>query len=240
MDYGWILAIVVIASLIKGITGFGFALVAMPPLLFWYSPQELVPVLTLCNLVVSVIIVLQKKERKLVSKSFQGLIVWGALFTILGVMALKYVPSHLLILLMAVFFMLLSVFTLFGGRMVFRMTQSAYVIAGSLCGFLTGSISISGPPLVLFLNYANVDNQQFREIFSWFSIVTAVIALVGYGFMGLLTGETLKMTLMVLPILYAGSFIGKRVNRFIPALVFKRVSIVLTILSCLLLLVNLK
>ncbi|MBN2166127.1 MAG: hypothetical protein JW717_07620 [Marinilabiliaceae bacterium] len=68
----------------------------------------------------------------------------------------------------------------------------SYKVVGSIIGFLTGSISVSGSPLVLFLNAAKVDNKQFREIFGWFNIVTALIAIGGCIHLYLITGAMLN------------------------------------------------
>lgn len=165
MLYFWIILIVSVASLVKGITGFGFALIALPPLLIWYSPQEMIPVLILCNLFASLVIVLQKKDRKLVNKQFQTLIIYGALFTLLGVFTLKYLSEDILITIMSMFFIVLSICSLLGIRYSIKLSDWSYRLAGMFLGFLTGSISISGPPLALFLHSAKVDNQEFREIF---------------------------------------------------------------------------
>ncbi|MRT93020.1 sulfite exporter TauE/SafE family protein [Ancylomarina sp. 16SWW S1-10-2] len=238
MFYFWIILIVSVASLVKGITGFGFALISLPPLLIWYSPKELIPVLILCNLFASLVIVLQKKDKKLVNKQFQSLIVYGAFFTVVGVLALKYISEDILITIMSIFFILLSVVSLIGIKYSIKLSDLSYKLAGMFLGFLTGSISISGPPLALFLNSANVDNQEFREIFSWFSIVTSLVALVGYAFLGLLTTTTFKMVLIFLPILYLGSFVGKRLNHRIPPLLFKNISLCITLLSSLFLLLK--
>lgn len=46
----WVILIITFSSLIKGITGFGFALVSFPLLLMWYEPKEIIPRLPLvCN-----------------------------------------------------------------------------------------------------------------------------------------------------------------------------------------------
>jgi len=58
----WIVLIITLSSLIKGITGFGFALVSFPLLLMWYTPKEIIPILMICNLIASVMIVLTKKR----------------------------------------------------------------------------------------------------------------------------------------------------------------------------------
>lgn len=238
MIYFWLILIVSIASLVKGVTGFGFALISLPPLLIWYSPQEIIPVLILCNLFASLVIVLQKKDRNLVSKQFQSLIVYGALFTVVGVLTLKYLSEEILITIMSVFFILLSLFSLLGIKYSIRLSNWSYRIVGMFLGFLTGSISISGPPLALFLHSAKVDNQEFREIFSWFSIITALIALFCYALLNLLSFATFKMTLLFLPLLYLGSFVGKRLNSCISPSLFKNISVLITLLSSLFLLVN--
>lgn len=236
MELYWIILIVITASLVKGITGFGFALVSLPPLLIWYSPIELIPVLVFCNLVASVIIVLQKKEQKLVNKPFNFLIIYGAIFTIAGVLTLKYFSEDFLLRILSVFFILLSVLSLVGLKYTVKLSAVSCKIAGAFIGFLTGSISISGPPLALFLQASNVDNQEFREIFSWFSIATSIIALLGYGFSGLLTVQSFKMAALFLPILFVGSFMGKRINHRMPISVFKRSILWITLGSSVLLL----
>jgi hypothetical protein len=114
----------------------------------------------------------------------------------------------------------------------------SYKIAGAFLGFLTGSISISGPPLALFLHSAKVNNQEFREIFSWFSIVTSIIALLGYGFSGLITLHILKMSALFLPILFAGSFIGKRINDHVSFPVFEKFILLITLGSSVFLLMK--
>ena len=60
----WIILIIIISSLIKGITGFGFALLSFPLLLTWYSPKEIIPVLMICNLIASVLIYMINFNRK--------------------------------------------------------------------------------------------------------------------------------------------------------------------------------
>ncbi|ALO15578.1 Sulfite exporter TauE/SafE [Salinivirga cyanobacteriivorans] len=238
MEIVWIILIVLLASLIKGITGFGFAMVSLPLLMFWYSPLELIPVLMISNLLSSALILLQKKEQKLVSKPFKGLILFGAIFTILGVVALNFISEDHLAKFVALFFILLSGISLLKVRYHPVIKKPWYKLAGALCGFLTGCISISGPPLALFLNFANAGKQQFREIFAWFSLITAIIALIGYYFSGLLTAKSLEMSALFLPLLFIGSFLGKRLNKKVPTVLFRQFSIAMSLVSCVVLLLG--
>lgn len=238
MEIYWIILTVLIASLVKGITGFGFALVCLPPLMIWYAPKEIIPVLLVCNLFSSILIVLQKKEQQLINAQFKSLILYGALFTILGVVFLKYLPEELLIVILSIFLIALSLLSILGSQPSIKLTKPSYKIAGAILGFLTGSISISGPPMALFLQMANVDKRQFREIFSWFSIATATVALIGYYAIHILTFQTIKTAIVFIPILFIGSYIGKRINQFIPHDVFKKAILVITLLSSIFILIR--
>ncbi|SMO33771.1 hypothetical protein SAMN06265379_101123 [Saccharicrinis carchari] len=238
MELFWILLIVSVASLIKGITGFGFALVALPPLLIWYTPVQIIPVLLLCNLLSSVIIVLQKKDQALVKPEYKTLIIWGGLFSLMGAALLKYIPENIMIRAISVVFIVLTLLSIFSFKRTVRISKLTYKISGGLIGFLTGAVSVSGPPLALLLNLTKVSNREFREIFSWFNIVTSVVAIAGYLGMGLLTHETIKTVVLFAPILYMGSFIGKRINSFIPGIIFRNATLAITLVSCIVLLIR--
>jgi uncharacterized membrane protein YfcA len=222
----------------KGITGFGFSLIALPLLSFWFSPKDLIPVLILCNLTTSLIIVLQKKDRKLINEQSRSLIFFGAMFSIFGVIAMKHITEQALIWVLCALFIAISVYSLLGFHFACKASKRSNRIAGAFIGFISGSTSIDGPPLVLFLNSINADKQEFREIIAWFSLATATISLLAYAFFGLLTMQTLKMTLVFLPILFLGSFLGKRLNHYIPFALFRQMSLFMSLFSSILLMLH--
>ena len=231
-----IFLVIIISSLIKGITGFGFALISFPLLLIWYSPKEIIPVLMICNLIASILIILQKKEHKLLDKQSYLLMGTGGIFTMVGVIVLSSTDGKMLIHLSGVFFIALTLFSLKKSNPKdVKLSNYAYLVAGSLIGFLTGAISVSGPPLALFLNRANVNNQKFREIFAWFSVITATIAILGYFQAGLLTFQTIKTSLLFVPILLTGTIVGKKLNTIMSIGRFQIINIVLTLISSFLL-----
>lgn len=232
----WILLTISVASLIKGITGFGFALIALPPLLIWYTPTQIIPVLLLCNLFSSTIIVLQKKDRNLIPKKIIPLIISGTIFTLLGVVTLKQISENTLIHMVSIVFIILIALSLIKLKSTINYSRISYPIVGAIVGFLAGCTSVSGPPLAIFLNTSNTSNQQFREIFSWFNIITSIVAIVGYYFVDMITIDTLKTFASFVPILYIGSFVGKRLVRFIPANTFKKYTLLISLASCLMLL----
>ena len=235
----WIILIIVFSSLIKGITGFGFALLSFPLLLMWYAPKEIIPVLMICNLIASVMIVLQKKEYKLLDKQSYYLIGSGGLFTIAGVIALSSTDGKWLVRISGILFIGLTIYSLMKKKPKNKkLHHRAYMYAGAFIGFLTGAVSVSGPPLALFLNRANISNQKFREIFAAFSVITAIIAIFGYYQAEMITLQTLKLSLIFVPILLTGAIAGKKLNNIISIASFQTINIVLTLIASIMLVIH--
>lgn len=235
----WVLLIITFSSLIKGITGFGFALVSFPLLLMWYEPKEIIPVLMICNLIASVLIVLQKKEHKLLDKQSYYLIITGGFFTMAGVIALSSTDGKWLIRILGLLFIGLTIYSLVRKMPKDKALRNrAYLFAGAFIGFITGAVSISGPPLALFLRRANSGNRKFREIFAAFSVITAIIAVIGYYHTGMITLQTLKTSVIFIPILLTGSVVGRKMNTLMSIERFQTMNIVLTLIASIMLVVH--
>ena len=231
----WVILIIVLSSFIKGVTGFGFSLLSFPLLLIWYAPKEIIPVLMICNLIASVMIVMQKKEYKLLDTHSYYLIATGGLFTIVGVAALSSTDGKWLVKLSGGLFLALTIYSLVKRKTKARIFRnSAYLSAGAFIGFLTGAISVSGPPMALFLNMAKINNRKFREIFAAFSVITAIIAIFGYYQAGMLSMQMLKTSLIFVPILLIGTIVGKKLNAIIPIENFQIYNTVLTLIASIL------
>ncbi len=231
----WVILIIVLSSFIKGVTGFGFSLLSFPLLLIWYAPKEIIPVLMICNLIASVMIVMQKKEYKLLDTQSYYLIATGGLFTIVGVAALSSTDGKWLVKLSGGLFLALTIYSLVKRKTKARIFRnSAYLSAGAFIGFLTGAISVSGPPMALFLNMAKINNRKFREIFAAFSVITAIIAIFGYYQAGMLSMQMLKTSFIFVPILLIGTIVGKKLNAIIPIENFQIFNTVLTLIASIL------
>ncbi|QZT38029.1 sulfite exporter TauE/SafE family protein [Halosquirtibacter xylanolyticus] len=199
------------ASLLKGMTSFGFSLMAFPILLNFYSPMVLVPALTLCNVLTSAQIIFTTKSEK--SKhSNHWLIIAGFVGIIPGVLLLQTLDVATLKVIVGVIFVLLSILFLSGFRFKIKHPIRAQIIAGSTAGFLGGALSVSGPPLVLFLTSMQFSNQEFRLHFARFSVLTSSVAFIGYFLSGMITPQVWKIFLISFPILILGTILGQRLS----------------------------
>ena len=193
----------------------------------------------ICNLIASIFIVLQKKEHKLLDKQSYYLISSGGLFTIAGVIILSSFDGEWIVRLSGILFIILTIFSSVKKMPSNKTVRNrAYISAGAVIGFLTGAISVSGPPLALFLNRANISNRKFREIFAAFSVVTAVIAIFGYFQVGMLTLQTLKTSFIFVPILLTGTIVGKKLNTVMPNEKFQTINILLTLIASIMMIIH--
>lgn len=199
------------ASLLKGMTSFGFSLMAFPILLNFYSPMILVPALTLCNVLTSAQIVFTSRTEK--SKhSNHWLIMAGIIGIIPGVLLLRTLNVSTLKVIVGVIFVLLSILFLSGFRFKIKYPKRAQIIAGTTAGFLGGALSVSGPPLVLFLTSMQFSNQEFRLHFARFSVLTSSVALLGYFLSGMITAEVWRIFFISFPILIIGTILGQKLS----------------------------
>jgi uncharacterized membrane protein YfcA len=84
----------------------------------------------------------------------------------------------------------------------------AYIPVGLLSGFLNGSISMSGPPVALFLSNQNIPTETFRANITLYAILLNLFTLVTFLLGGLLSHRVLFDTLCLVPCMLAGVALG--------------------------------
>jgi hypothetical protein len=232
-----VLLIVFLSGIVKGTTGFGFALFSIPLLVHFIPIKNLVPLVMLFNLFSSIQIVVQthslKVNRRIILLSFAGII-----GVILGSLVLKFTPDVFLELFTALVLIILSVLFLAGYRFKVRKIKRGNALAGFISGFIGGSTSVSGPPLALFLTSLKLDTIHFRFTFAWYSIITAVVAVLDYVKIGVLQINTLKIFLISLPVLVSSIWLGKFISLHIPQHRFYQGAIIVSLLAGIFLLVT--
>jgi uncharacterized membrane protein YfcA len=229
-----ILSIIFLSGIVKGTTGFGFALFSLPLLVHFIPIKALIPIIMLFNLFSSVQIVLQSGHLR-IKKSIILLSVTGVAGIVCGSIILKFFPERWLKLMASVVLIVLSIMFLSGYRFKIRKLKRGNAIAGIISGFLGGSLSVSGPPLALFLTSIKLDTQSFRSTFAWFSIITASVAMANYIMMGIVDLMTLKIFFISLPVLILSILIGKLISKKISVKLFYTGVVTITLIAGILL-----
>lgn len=227
--------IVFVASVIQSGTGFGFSILSMPFLLFFYSPHQAV-LLNIClSLFLSVVMVF-KLHKNIDRKLLLQLIVGSVIGFFPGLLLFSYLNVALFKLFIGLLILLFSI--LFFFRFQMKLTKTKSIAVGGISALLTSSLGIPGPPLLIYFSAANIHKQVIRSTSLCFFILAYSVSLCLHLFLKH-TPDASWMTIMYsLPLVLLGTALGevlfKKLNqeKFIQALyVILAATGILTVIS---------
>ncbi|MEK9658441.1 MAG: sulfite exporter TauE/SafE family protein [Chloroflexota bacterium] len=207
--------ILLVAGLVRGLTGFGLALVAVPFLSMFISPKVVVPVIILQT--VGTNIPLVYRARAFVQPGRIWPLVLGALFGLpLGSALLIWASSDTLRVLIGSVVTVFALALIAGLRVEVRNERLAFLPVGFTSGVLNGSSSLSGPPVILFFANQDVPPRIFRANIIAYFFLTNLVAVALFWWRGLFTHDVVLTALVLFPPLAlgtgAGDLLSHRIN----------------------------
>ncbi|KAB3526359.1 sulfite exporter TauE/SafE family protein [Alkaliphilus serpentinus] len=223
-----ILALLIIftASTIQGITSFGFSLVALPLLGMLLPLKVVVPVLILFSLLLNCTI-LYHIRKSINLKQILILTIAGIISTPFGAYILMAAEESTLKIVIGVIIVISALLNLYGFRVKVKNEKVAFFPVGIMSGLLNGSVSLGGPPVVLFLSNQDVDKQRFRANLTTYFLILNVVTIPTYFFSGLITSEVLRYSSYLLPGLIIGTFTGITLGNRVNESLFKKLTLTL-------------
>jgi hypothetical protein len=103
------------------------------------------------------------------------------------------------------------------------------IAAGVLAGVLTMLANAAGPIMTVYLLSMDMDKNEFVGTSAWFYFIINLFKLPFSIALGLVTWETLKINLFLLPLVALGSFVGIVVMKRLPQKAFNLIAQVLAI-----------
>jgi uncharacterized membrane protein YfcA len=206
-EYSYAAVVILGAGMIRGYSGFGFAMISAIALSFILPPSQVTPVIL--SLDVAASSWLFYKARQAVDWKGLKLIALGALPALpLGTLALVMVSANK----MRIFISLVVICLCFGLLRGKKRTKSPHPFAtvgvGILSGFLSGVAAIGGPPVILFYFSSDRSVSVSRASMITFFLMADSLAIVSSLFYGLIDRETLTLSLGLLVPLVMGIWMG--------------------------------
>ncbi|WP_157977566.1 sulfite exporter TauE/SafE family protein [Streptomyces triticisoli] len=212
--------IIALASFAQALSGFGFALVAVPLLALLTGPQNAVVVVTSLGLVLSLTVCVHQRHH--VNVRTASLVSGAGLLGMpLGLLAVTVLSAGSLSVLIACAVLVFAV--LIGRGMTFRRGTGPTVASGVASGALLTSTGMNGPPLVAAFQAMGLAPREFRATLQATFCVQNVLALAGFLAVGRLTADTLLLAGAGLPGLLVGWWSGDRVFARTDAARFKKI-----------------
>lgn len=222
------------AGLVRGYSGFGFAMILALGLLITKPPAEVLPVVLLLDLLCSASLwprALRDVQRPLVACLIAGM--WLAVP--IGVLALSWVPAAWLA-------PVIALLCLIGGVLVLRQPQARLAArmpalrpafwAGLGSGLATTLASAGGPPLMLYLLRCGLAPLALRATAILFFAASSATALLGMWAFGLVGTAHLHLAVTLLLPALVGNLLGQWLQpRWQPFALHRAVGVLLVVLS---------
>lgn len=220
--------VLALGSLVRTTTGFGFSLVAVPPLAVLVDPVTAVVVAALMSAPVSVWIAV--RDRRHVDRRLAALLLgFGLAGVPFGVWLLNVLPERTLTVVIAAMVLL-------GTVLVWRripLPGGGPSLAGvsALSGASFAATGIDGPIMVAALQGSGMEPRAQRATLSVMFGVTSGASLAGFAVSGQLTPTVGGMLLLGVPAMALGVLAGELVFRRLDAELFRRAVLGLLVVS---------
>jgi uncharacterized membrane protein YfcA len=222
-------AVGALAGVIRGITGFGGAMVMSPPLALLLGPLLAVPVVLLLESVAAAPMTFQL--RGLVRWRVIGPIALAACVTIpLGAYALVNVDPQTMRRVIAAVVIIFSLLLLKGWRYAGRQRPATGLGLGTVSGVMIGATSMGGPPIILYLLAGPDPIEVTRANLTFYVGATALAAFAVLWAGGVLHPDAPWLALALAPGYYLGMVAGTRLFARFNDTRFRRFTLVLMML----------
>jgi uncharacterized membrane protein YfcA len=205
------LVIVSLGSLLQALTGFGFALVVVPPALVVLDRLTVVTALVVMSPALNALLI--GRIRAPVDRRLIVIVLASSLAGMpLGLVVLKTLPSDPFRVLASALSILFASL-LHTGRVALPQNTAGYGGTGFVSGLLQTSTTMSGPPLVMLLLSGDRTVATIRRTLAIMFIFLAIPTLALLAVTGSATRDGIVYGLAALPVVVLAGFIGHRLAR---------------------------
>lgn len=215
-----VIAIAFAAGVAQGLTGFGFGLVAVPVLLLVFNVRDTVVISTLLG-AVSVALLSVRVWRDVPWRPVALLLCGSMAGMPLGLAVLLLAPQDALRIGVGLAVVVMAGALARGLRIPERGLASDLAV-GVASGILRTSTSLSGPPVVLYLQSRAYPPEQFRAALVMFFLIGSVTSIGAFFGVGAISGTALVAAAVALPAVLAGIWSGDRLLGRVNATLFRQ------------------
>jgi len=234
-------AMVFAAFTVRGMSGFGAGMVGIPLLAFVMPVHTAVPMFSILVLTLFVVISI-RDWNSVVREELRRLLVPTLLGVALGIVLLQRLENQMLLKLLGG--LLIAYATYATAVQIFGLPQlncsSRWAFPVGFVGAVIDTVFSGGGGtlVVIYLHLRGVGRQPFRATVAVVWLVEMVARMIGYGAAGYYTWGTLLLCLLLLPVMWAGTYTGERIGNRISQDTFSKILSALLALTGVMLLVK--
>ncbi len=211
-----------VASVTRGFSGFGSALIFMPLAGTAVAPRTAAALLLIIDFVSAAPLV--PNAWKLAQRKTVGIMALGALLGVpLGTFLLTKLDPILTRWIIASLVFVLLALLISGWRYRGRPHPAVAGSVGGVAGLCSGLAQTGGPPIVTFWLGQPIPGAVARANIILYFGVSDIFSIVAYLVSGLLTADIVRLCLIIGPVYAFGLFLGARMFGVASETIFRRV-----------------
>ncbi len=216
-DILYAVAILLLAYFVRGISGFGSGLIAVPLLALRFPLPEVVPFMLITDFSASALVggvtfkhVAWTEIRRLLPVSLVGVV--------LGTSLLVSLSPNILLTLLGIFVLAFALRSLLTHAGKFSPIATGWAYPAALTGGAVGGLfGTGGPPYVIYLSHRIENKSTLRATLSGLFFLEGLIRIVTFLVVGLLHGSAVWINCLlaapfIIAALYAGSHVHARLT----------------------------
>lgn len=229
LDVVVIVAAICVGAFVKGATGGGLPLIAIPVMAVFIGVERSVVVMAIPGVVANGWLVWTHRETAAQTRDVPVLVGTGMVGAVAGTMLLESLPGRALSAVLAAVIVAYILLATLKPGLVFsrRVTRLASPPVGLVAGGLQGSTGISGPLLSTYLHGYGLPPRAYVFSLSVLFFVGALVQVVTLAAVGLYTGSRFWESLLALVPIALMLPLGSRAARRLSPRAFQRVVLVL-------------
>jgi len=204
---GWLVAAVIVAGLVRGFSGFGSALIIMPIASSVLEPVAAIIMLTVVELfgpLPNLPRALRDGHRRDVAR-----LALGALIALpLGLFVLTRLPVDVFGWTISLVVLVLLVLLISGWRYRGTLSPRIVVGTGAVGGFLSGSIGIPGPPVIMLYMASALPVAVIRANFILYLLSVDLMMIAAFAILGLFSLKAAMLGLMLAAPYLIANYLG--------------------------------
>lgn len=224
MDALIIGAVTVAAGAFRGVTGFGYALVAALGLVGVFSPTGMVPFILINDLMLTAFTVVDRGRSTIDWRVTRALLVSGVIGALCGSLLVPYLEGEATRILVSATIVFAACIALIANPPAWLAHRALGIGIGFLTGILLSAFAVGGPLIAAWLLAGGVKRDCVRGTLAVFFGVVDIFTLAARASMGEIDAELLSLLLIYMPLTLAGFAAGYILSHRLPRHVWDRVA----------------
>ncbi len=206
--------IVFFAAFVQTLSGFGFALIAMPLITLMMSLQMAAPLVSLTGLTLCTINLVRYRRAVNIYEVLR-LVTASALGIPFGLWVLTNVDESVIKLVLGLILTTYAVYALVRPATPHLRSRWWVYPAGFAAGCLSGAYNTPGPPVVVYGSLRQWPKDEFRAVLQTYFALNAVLIVSSHAIARRLTTDVLTFYAYAAPALLLGILAGSRVDSMV-------------------------